>query len=506
MVHKQQLPKRIKGFLPLKSIFVIFFSVIVALIVYLSNNVFTKITHEYKTSVYEEVSDKILKTYQVLLDEKINNSFLLASTMSKNNEIKRFLLNSKTSNLDLKNILEDMHTKKEYVNIRIEIISEDGISLKKSWSNTHGENLADENIQVQSLLIEQKSITTMQATKNGMFLTNIIPVYDETDVIGFFKMDMQLDDMSSKFEKEGYKSIILLNKNDSSKIIQEISYSKNFIDDIYVVNKNADSYLMKIIKQSGVDEYFLNTWTNRYKIDTSSGYLISKLELNNIDGLVIADIFIFKNSDEIEFKNIKVIQESHLATTAFIILFIAFFLYIIYAISKTKILDKENRLLIIENDELVTKTNEMDYNDKKLENLFNMQPNLMIMHNGKEITHANQRFMGFFNRFETFNGFRQKHKCVSELFKAYNAPNYIQNDKIEGIYWIDYILENPKRLYKVVIPYKDSRMEEEHHFIIKLNEMKYAGKVDERLIIVALVDITQDLVNYKNIAKDENND
>lgn len=496
----QELPKRLKGFLPLKSIVIIIFSVIVTSIIYLSNNVFQEITTEYKTSVYEEVSEKILKNYNILLEEKVNNSFLLASSMSKNNDIRNYLLDSKNQKLDLQKLLEDLHTTKEYVNIWIDIISKDGISLQKNWSNVVGEKVIENNTHLDSLA--KKSTTSMVSNKYGLFITNTIPIYNQNQLIGFFMMKMQLDDISTKFEKEGYKSVILLNKKDSSRIVQEMSYSKHFIDDIYIVNKNADSYIMKLIKQAGVESYFLNLWNKKYKIENSSGYLISKLSLYNFDGLEIANIFIFKNIDEIEFKNIDLIQEAHITTTSLIILIIAFLLYIVYSISRAKILDKENRLLIIENDILTTKTNEMDYNDKKLENLFNMQPNLMLMHNGKEITKANKRFMGFFNRFSTFNGFRQKHKCVSELFKSYNAPNYIQSEMIDGIFWIDYILQNPKRLYKVVIPYKDKKIEENHHFIIKLNEMKYAGKVDERLVIVALVDITQDLINYKNLKED----
>lgn len=149
------------------------------------------------------------------------------------------------------------------------------------------------------------------------------------------------------------------------------------------------------------------------------------------------------------------------------------------------------------------KTNEMDFADKKTDNLFNMQPNLMLMHNGSEVTTANKRFMGFFNRFGDFTKFREEHKCVSELFVPYDAPNYISTSVVDGLFWIDYILANPRRMYKVVIPYKDSKMEEPHHFIIKLNEVKYAKYVGERVIIIALVDMTQDLENYKTIEKKE---
>lgn len=506
MVKKQQLPERLKSFLPLKSIFILFFAIIVTLIIYLSNNVFEKITKDYKISVYEEVNEKILNNFQILLDEKIKNSFLLANTMSKNDLIRKYLLSKNKKDINLKYILEDLHTQKEYVDIEIEIISKNGISLQRSWTNTIGDNVFKSNVHLNQLLIEPRSITTMEATKYGLFISNKIPIYNQANLIGFFGMNMHLDDISENFENKGFKAVVLLNKEDSFKIVQEVSYSQSFIDDIYVVNKNADSYIMKLIKQAEVEKYFLSSWKKRYKLEESGGYLISKLDLKTYDGYTIANIFIFKNIDEIEMKNIDSIQEAHLSTTSLIILFIAFVLNFIYALSKTRLLDRENRSLIIANDELIIKTNEMDFNDKKLENLFNMQPNLMIMHNGKEITQANQRFLGFFNRYQSFDGFRLQHKCVSELFKKFDAPNYIYQENMEGLFWIDYILANPKRLYKVVIPYKDEKIEEDHHFIIKLNEMDYAGKVDERLIIIALVDVTQDLENYKDFNIKETDD
>jgi hypothetical protein len=503
---KEKLPERYKSFLPLKSIYILIFAVILASIVYLSNNIFTKIINEYKISVYEDVNEKILSNYQLLLNEKINNSFVLATSISKYKSIQEYLLSKQTTDLNLQSFLEEMHTKKEYVDIEIEVISKEGVSLARSWTTEVGDNVFQNNVYLNHLIKEPKSITSAEVSKFGMSISNKIPIYNKNEIIGFFGMNIQFDDMLEKFEAKGFKSIILLNTVDSKNINQEMSYSHKFIDDIYVVNKNADDYITKLIKQSGVETYFLSTWIKTYKIDESSGYLISKLKIKNIDGYPLANVFIFKNIDEIEMKNIDMIQKLHIATTLLVILFIAFILNFIYALSKTKLLGKDNRSLIVENEELIIKTNEMDFNDKKLENLFNMQPNLMIMHNGKEITQANKRFIGFFNRFETFEGFRQKHKCVSELFKEFNAPNYIHEQTIEGQFWIDYILSNPKRLYKVVIPYKDSKVEKDHHFIIKLNEMTYAGKVDERLIIVALVDITQDLVNYKNFDKGIDND
>ena len=188
-------------------------------------------------------------------------------------------------------------------------------------------------------------------------------------------------------------------------------------------------------------------------------------------------------------------KKAHIVATVILIVLLGFFLSYLYFLRKVKELKFENEELIHVNDDLKTKTDEMDFNDKKLDNLFNMQPNLMFMHNGREVTKVNKRFMGFFNRFGTFEGFKKKHKCVSELFEKYEAPNYVWEQRMENEFWVDYMLKNPRRLYKTVMSING----DPHHFIIKFNEMEYAQHVTERVIIIALVDMTQDLVNYKTL-------
>jgi len=108
--------------------------------------------------------------------------------------------------------------------------------------------------------------------------------------------------------------------------------------------------------------------------------------------------------------------------------------------------------------------------------------------------------MFFFKSIKSTKSIKKTHKCVSEFFEEYDAPNYIWKQHIDGIYWVDYILQNPRRLYKMVMSIENRQgVQEQHHFIIKLNEIKYAGIVSERLVIIALVDMTQDMKNYKSL-------
>jgi hypothetical protein len=97
--------------------------------------------------------------------------------------------------------------------------------------------------------------------------------------------------------------------------------------------------------------------------------------------------------------------------------------------------------------------------------------------------------MGFFRKYNTLENFKSHHKDISELFEQCEDPNYITNYLIDDVYWLEYILQNPKRLYKTIMSVDGTQ----HHFIVKVNEMQYVQSFKERYIVVALVDVTQDL-------------
>jgi len=301
-----------------------------------------------------------IKQAILLLEEKINSSFLLASSLSKSTEIKNFLQNKNTK-LHLNTIIENLDSKSEYTNLWIDIVSKDGISLRKSWSKTNGENSLINNKNFQFILKDRKPSASVIANEYGLFVSNAMPLYNKDEFVGFLLVHIQLDTLLAKFEKRGYQSVALLNKENSANIIQNISYSKQFLDHIYIINKHADSYLVKLIKQKGVETHFLNHWHNNFIVENASGYIVSKLILKDIEGIEIANVFIFKHIDDIELSNIRIIQEAHIATTSLIILLIVFLLYVIYTLSKQRKINKENRLLILENDKLLSKTNEMDF-------------------------------------------------------------------------------------------------------------------------------------------------
>ncbi len=484
-----------KKTISLKTLFIIIFILISILIGSISSYMYDTKTEEYKDKIYTNIDEDITNQYELILKDKLNTSLIVASSLSKDISIQKALLSNNTKNIDFDKLLEDMKTKKEYVNLEVELIDRYGISFKRSWTDTTGDDLVKDDAQMAHMIKYPRVSTQIKTSKYGMAITNLIPIYSKDKFIGFFGVNIQLDMLASFFTPNGFKSVILLNSEDSSNIIHNQSYTKRFLGGHYVVNKNSDHYLLKVMKENDFDRFY-DEWENDYLINIGSDHLISRFIITD-NKQELAKVFIFKSLEDINYDQLAFLQKAHIILTLLSLVIFIFLTSYVYTLKRIKVLDIENDELQVINDQLKEKTDEMDFNDKKLDNMFNSQPNLMMMHDGINITKANKRFMGFFNRFGTFEGFRQKHRCVSELFEKFEAPNYIWEQKIEGLFWIDYILENPRRLYKTVMSING----DPHHFIIKLNEMNYAKHVSERVIIVALVDMTQDLVNYKSLGE-----
>ena len=104
--------------------------------------------------------------------------------------------------------------------------------------------------------------------------------------------------------------------------------------------------------------------------------------------------------------------------------------------------------------------------------ILNSQKNLIIVTKNNEAKDVNKAFLDFFG-FESLKDFKEKHKCVCELFV--NEEGFLS-----GKNWLNEILSHPDNQYKVKI-IKDNK-----EYIFKVEATKFKDKV-----IVTLTDITK---------------
>ena len=491
---------------------------IIVVVIVASKYIYEYKTDQFRDRLFKKIVDNNLKQIETIEKEKLNSSLVVATTLAKKNLVKKALLkyeyysiissktqsaieraifNDKQNHSSLSSLLSGVQNLKEYGEIGAYLINNEGIVIKRSWSSKIGEDLVKENSKFEYYLKYPKTLSSIDFNKFGLGLSNKIPIYDDGKFLGYFATMLNLDALCSSFYDNGDGIVVLLDKEYSRKLYPKLSYTKKFIDDYYVANTNADSFYIRYIKEFGVDDFYHYDFKKGYFEDKKTSSLIFKYDFYNAYGDLIAKAFIFKDTTDIDFGELASLQRVHIVATILVILTIMFFtIYLIEQLDYKELEARVNELLF-ENKELSRIAEEEEFTEKKMLNLFDSQPNIMVIHNGKEVIQGNRRFMGFFNRFGSFEGFKEKHKCISELFEKFDDfvdEDYIYTQKIEGVYWIDYMLQNPRRPYKTVMSINGSP----HYFYIKFNEMTYAKYGGERLIFLAFVDFTADFKKYKN--------
>ncbi|WP_198305258.1 diguanylate cyclase [Arcobacter vandammei] len=123
-------------------------------------------------------------------------------------------------------------------------------------------------------------------------------------------------------------------------------------------------------------------------------------------------------------------------------------------------------------------------------NLINLQENIIILTNGKQIEFANDKFLSFFG-YENLEDFKEKHSCICDFFKE--DKDFFCLSKIKNRdYWIEELEEKDDldRLVKM-----DDVNKNEHIFTINISSL------DTNVKIISFTDITK--TASKNFALEE---
>ncbi len=94
--------------------------------------------------------------------------------------------------------------------------------------------------------------------------------------------------------------------------------------------------------------------------------------------------------------------------------------------------------------------NNREINETKeyLKTLLNTDQNIIITTEaGEDLISANSAFFDYFG-YTTMEAFKEEHRCICDFFEADPGHDYLQKMN-NGVLWIDYMLANPGKRYKV---------------------------------------------------------
>ena len=200
---------------------------------------------------------------------------------------------------------------------------------------------------------------------------------------------------------------------------------------------------------------------------------------------------------DIELKNIKeeiVHKQEKYMKIKLLLIFSVIAITTLFGFWISRIINKENHQLEIANNELESKEN-------AVKAILNGQANLVIVTDGVTMIDANEAIADFFDFIDSVDDFRKKYKCICDLFeKDVPDDSYINKIEYDGESWVNYILQNNHRNFKVIL----HNGREYHHFSIVANK-RIIDSNGHFIIIVSLNDITEVVESQIELSAVNNN-
>ena len=315
-----------------------------------------------KAEKYLEISKEMRHDLELLIREKSEAVLLVGLTLSTDKTLQTILQHKKYQKLQLDDLSLLLQKYTSLQNVWFQVIDANGVSVYRSWSSKHGDNLADVRLDVAKMIRLPKVMSTISVGKFDLSFKSMVPIYDKYGrFIGAIETLAKFNSLVSKLESKGYQTLIIVDKRYKRQLTD--SLSNIFVKDYYIVNPQNNDTLLDILKQHSMG-YFLDIQT--YKVDKKSGYLFTVFKEDGLDSRPMAYFVIAKPLSEIDMSEVYQTKTKIIETLILISLFLLIFLYIIYSVNYKKFIQQQNELL---EETVEEKTQELQKQSKKMKYL-----------------------------------------------------------------------------------------------------------------------------------------
>ena len=313
-----------------------------------------------KNEKYIELSNKMKNELKVLIDEKREVVRIIALSVAQNRDIKEGLLNNNNS-LHLNEVSSQLAEFTSLKNVWFQVITSDGKSFSRSWTNKVGDDLSSVRLDVAQMIKKPQVISSISVGKFDLTFKSMVPIYDKNKFIGIIEILGKFNSIAFKMEDKEYDVVILVDKSYKKQL--EYVKNENFLDDYYVVNQNTKKEFLELIHEKLV-EYFIRMDT--FLIDKKTRHLVVTYQLPDINNQAMGYFIMFHNLDKIDIGDVIRSRDRLILIFALFYVFILALAYYIYVKQYQGLIDKLNKEL---EEKVEEKTKELKHQSETLDHL-----------------------------------------------------------------------------------------------------------------------------------------
>lgn len=271
---------------------------------------------------YSIVAEDMRQKTQTLIDEKKEAVLLIAVSMSNDQSVLEAIKLNQSKNLDLNKLSKKFKQHTSLNNLWFQIIKKNGSSFYRSWTDKRGDQLSKIRMDVVAMLEEPKITSTISTGKFDLAFKAMVPIYNGNDFIGIFEVIAKFNSISEKLANENIESVFLVDKSYKKQLTKP--FTKTFVENYYVTNKNVKEKYLQIIKRNQVENYILPE--NDFQLDEDSNALVAYFSLPDIKNNPMGHFILFQSLDEIKVEDIYTARNHLILTITFFTIFLFVFI------------------------------------------------------------------------------------------------------------------------------------------------------------------------------------
>ena len=413
----------------------------------------------------EQYDNHIRDSIASLVDEKKKVTQALAIAFSSRLDLRSSLNHSPQKiSKELFKFTENLRKHSAYKQVWIQLLDSEGVSLGRSWSKKHGDDLTLVRLDIASVVEQPRRLSSFSVGKFSLSFKCIVPLFDEQNrFVGIVDVITQINSVDDSLKKmSGARSIVLVHDSYHDQLTK---VDKNrFVDRFYVANEGFLEEDVTLLSKIGLKKLFSSTGYIR-----QDGFFISTERINNIKGEPMALWVVIKPLHEFAFEQTQKLKFNLIVTYSVIFLLFLLLLFVFYMRYKA-LLEKQF-----------------------FSQFFEQSTEEICIFSGKELVKANPQFLNLF--------FKSKSMAVSSFNKRYDNFTEIfvegfldEKHCYKGLYWLEYLLrEDEGKKVRIYTRYG------EQTFIAKASKIN--DLLGDEYVVLLLTNVSKEELYLEKLEK-----
>ncbi|UQB41788.1 diguanylate cyclase [Thiomicrospira microaerophila] len=389
-----------------------------------------------RDSVFQHYTQETANQVNLLIQQQKNASVALALMLAENPNIKNLMLSECCDyQHDLKQVADRIERESSINSIWLHAVNRDGISLARSWTDKRGDSLIEVRSDLRGLLAgpHQTPSTSISTGLFTMSFKTTVPVFESGVLLGVVEVISQFQPLVNQMTEKGYPSLVLADRRYRDQLT--LARSGVFIDDYYLVNTQPAERWIGLLKDIELSQ-FLTEQTYLLK----DNYMINPVPIFNVEKEVEGYWVLFVPTDMINFHQIDDLQSRFMLVSAVVLVMLVLL-----------------GLLLLSRQQVALQ-------GQYYKEIIDSASDILYVSDLDHIIYANGHFFEFFDEFDSLTAFHKRYQCVCDLFEP--GEGLLQRE-INGVYWIQYILNHPEVVHKAKIVQHGQA----HYFAIKVQPL-----------------------------------